>query len=132
MNAMPPTNPAPHRIISLRDDHARDTVGMTYVYPVVSRRARGVSVGINLNPNRACNWRCVYCQVPGLVRGSAPAIDLSCLRQELTTLLQHVCSYGAAPLSCCTAVHYNCLCRILNTVVLYCCTAVLLYCPASP
>ena len=44
------------------DDHRRDSAGMRYVYPVLSRRARGVSIGINLNPNNACNWRCVYCQ----------------------------------------------------------------------
>ena len=49
-------------------NHDRDAVGMHWVYPVVSRRAQGVSVGINLNPNRACNWRCIYCQVPELVR----------------------------------------------------------------
>ena len=53
-------------------DHDRRAAGMTYVYPVLSRRAGGLSVGINLNPNDACNWRCVYCQVPGLVRGKAP------------------------------------------------------------
>ena len=49
-------------------DHDRNAAGLRYVYPVVSRRAGGVSVGINLNPNNACNWRCVYCQVPRLVR----------------------------------------------------------------
>jgi len=63
--------------------HDRDVAGMTYVYPVVSRRAGGVSVGINLNPNNACNWRCAYCQVEGLVRGSAPPIDLPLLEDEL-------------------------------------------------
>src|SRR4051812_33650266 len=68
-------------------DHDRGAAGMTYVYPVVSRRARGVSVGINLNPNKACNWRCVYCQVPGLVRGKGPPIDVALLRSELRTLL---------------------------------------------
>ena len=71
-------------------NHDRDSAGMTYVYPVVSRRARGVSVGINLNPNNACNWRCVYCQVPDLVRGKAPPIDLAQLRRELTALLRDV------------------------------------------
>lgn len=64
-------------------DHSRDSAGLTYVYPVVSRRAGGVSVGINLNPNNACNWRCIYCQVPGLKRGSAPPIDLALLEREL-------------------------------------------------
>lgn len=71
-------------------NHDRDSAGMTYVYPVVSRRARGVSVGINLNPNNACNWRCVYCQVPDLVRGKAPPIDLDQLRTELDALLRDV------------------------------------------
>jgi len=63
--------------------HDRDAAGLTYVYPVISRRAGGVSVGINLNTNNACNWRCVYCQVPGLVRGVAPDIDLALLESEL-------------------------------------------------
>ncbi|MCX4241563.1 radical SAM protein [Paraliomyxa miuraensis] len=68
-------------------DHDRDAAGLTYVYPVVSRRAGGVSVGINLNPNNACNWRCVYCQVPGLVRGAAPPIDVDRLEAELRGFL---------------------------------------------
>lgn len=68
-------------------NHDRDSVGMTYVYPVVSRRAGGVSVGINLNPNNACNWACVYCQVPDLARGTAPEIDLARLETELRTML---------------------------------------------
>jgi len=74
-------------------DHRRDFAGMTYVYPVLSRRAGGVSVGINLNPNNACNWHCAYCQVPGLVRGAAPAIDLARLRDELTEFL-HALTQG--------------------------------------
>ncbi|HSI94767.1 MAG TPA: radical SAM protein [Methylophilaceae bacterium] len=71
-------------------DHDRDSAGMTYVYPVVSRRARGVSIGINLNPNNACNWRCIYCQVPNLTRGAAPEIDLEQLERELRTMLQDI------------------------------------------
>jgi wyosine [tRNA(Phe)-imidazoG37] synthetase (radical SAM superfamily) len=72
------------------EDHDRAAAGLSYVYPVVSRRAEGVSVGINLNPNNACNWRCVYCQVPGLVRGKAPAIDLARLGRELAGLLGEI------------------------------------------
>ena len=68
-------------------NHDRDNAGMTYVYPVVSRRAGGVSVGINLNPNNACNRACVYCQVPELTRGTAPQIDLVQLEAELRALL---------------------------------------------
>ncbi|MDP1786075.1 radical SAM protein [Nitrosomonas sp.] len=71
-------------------DHSRDSAGLTYVYPVISRRAGGVSIGINLNPNNACNWRCVYCQVPDLKRGSAPRIDLNKLERELRSFLHEL------------------------------------------
>ncbi len=71
-------------------NHDRDTEGMTYVYPVVSRRAGGVSVGINLNPNNACNWACIYCQVPNLTRGTAPVIDLAKLETELRAMLTDI------------------------------------------
>ncbi len=69
-------------------DHSRDSAGLKYVYPVVSRRAGGVSVGINLNVNNACNWACIYCQVPELTRGGPPPVDLSLLESELRTFLQ--------------------------------------------
>lgn len=71
-------------------DHDRASAGLTYVYPVVSRRAGGVSVGINLNVNNACNWRCIYCQVPGLIRGAPPPVDLGKLEHELSGFLQDV------------------------------------------
>lgn len=77
------------KTLSIRN-HDRDAAHMTYVYPVVSRRAGGVSVGINLNPNNACNWRCIYCQVPNLKRGAAPVIDLKLLETELTALLTDI------------------------------------------
>ena len=71
-------------------DHRRDRAGMTYVYPVLSRRSGGVSLGINLNPNHACNWRCLYCQVENLQRGSAPVTDLQQLEAELSELLAQI------------------------------------------
>lgn len=71
-------------------DHGRDAAAMTYVYAVVSRRAGGVSIGINLNPNSACNWRCIYCQVPGLTRGAPPRADLRQLERELRCILASV------------------------------------------
>src|SRR5215831_15021835 len=75
-------------------DHDRDSAGLEYVYPVVSRRAGGVSVGINLNPNNACNWRCIYCQVPDLVFGSAPEIDVARLEGELDAFLGRALAPG--------------------------------------
>jgi wyosine [tRNA(Phe)-imidazoG37] synthetase (radical SAM superfamily) len=75
-------------------DHDRDSAGLLYVYPVVSRRAGGVSVGINLNPNKACNWRCIYCQVQGLVAGLAPPIDVARLEGELDGFLEGLLNGG--------------------------------------
>jgi pyruvate-formate lyase-activating enzyme len=71
-------------------DHSRDSAGLRYVYAVVSRRAQGVSVGINLNTNNACNWRCIYCQVPNLMRGTAPPVDMALLESELRGFLDEV------------------------------------------
>lgn len=37
--------------------------GATHVYAVVSSRARGLSIGVNLNPDQYCNCECCYCEV---------------------------------------------------------------------
>lgn len=71
-------------------NHHRNITGLTYVYPVLSRRAGGLSIGINFNINNACNWRCIYCQVPDLKKGAAPEIDLDLLASELRLFLHSV------------------------------------------
>jgi len=71
-------------------DHSRTSAGLRYVYPVVSRRAGGVSVGINLNTNNACNWRCIYCQVPDLAKGAPPPVDMEQLQRELVGFLDQL------------------------------------------
>lgn len=71
-------------------DHDRNAAGLKYVYPVVSRRAKGVSIGVNLNPNNACNIRCIYCQVPDLKFGKGPEIDMSRLENELRFMLERL------------------------------------------
>ena len=75
-------------------DHSRDIAGLKYVYPVISRRAGGLSIGINVNTNNACNWRCVYCQVPDLIRGAAPEMDFQLLESELRFFLKQVLGGG--------------------------------------
>ncbi|WP_346426971.1 radical SAM protein [Methylomonas sp. Kb3] len=71
-------------------NHNRNVAGLKYVYPVISRRAGGLSIGVNFNPNNACNWRCIYCQVPQLQRGNAPEMDFALLEQELRFFLNYV------------------------------------------
>lgn len=71
-------------------DHSRDLSGLKYIYSVVSRRAGGLSVGINLNVNNACNWQCIYCEIPNLSRGSPPPIELDILENELRFFLHEI------------------------------------------
>lgn len=59
-------------INQLIQHHPRDFGSQRYVYPVISRRSRGVSIGINLSPTGLCNFRCIYCQVDGEQRLSNP------------------------------------------------------------
>ena len=72
------------------ENHDRDAAGLNYVYPVISRRSGGLSIGVNFNTNNACNWRCVYCQVPDLKLGAAPPVDLALLEHELKGFLAEV------------------------------------------
>ncbi|MDD5460714.1 MAG: radical SAM protein [Methylococcales bacterium] len=71
-------------------DHNSDIAGLKYVYPVISRRMGGLSIGINFNTNNACNWRCLYCQVPDLKIGAAPEMDFKVLEDELRFFLDDV------------------------------------------
>jgi wyosine [tRNA(Phe)-imidazoG37] synthetase (radical SAM superfamily) len=41
----------------------REFLENRFVYVEVSARARGLSVGINMNPDKDCNFDCVYCEV---------------------------------------------------------------------
>ena len=71
-------------------DHNRKTFKGKYIYPVVSRRAGGLSLGINLNTNNACNWQCIYCEVPDLIRGKPDSINLKELEVELDYWLDQI------------------------------------------
>jgi wyosine [tRNA(Phe)-imidazoG37] synthetase (radical SAM superfamily) len=72
-------------------DHRRDRLGWAYVYSVLSRRAGGISLGINLNPDRICNWACAYCQVAREDEPKTPqAVDVERCCGELTQLLEAV------------------------------------------
>ncbi len=63
--------------------HPRSFERHRYVYPVVSRRAAGVSLGVNLNLDRVCNFDCIYCQVDRSVPAEKQVVDLGRLETEL-------------------------------------------------
>jgi wyosine [tRNA(Phe)-imidazoG37] synthetase (radical SAM superfamily) len=80
--------------------HERRWADNLYVYAVVSRRSHGVSVGINLNPGKECNFDCLYCQVDRTVAPRVRYVDLERLGAELDAVLHAAADgtlYDAAP-----------------------------------
>jgi wyosine [tRNA(Phe)-imidazoG37] synthetase (radical SAM superfamily) len=67
--------------------HPRRWQDNRYVYPVISRRSQGLSIGVNLNPDKVCNFDCVYCSVDRQVPPVVRSVDLERLREELDHLL---------------------------------------------
>jgi len=76
----------------LHRDHSRRFDQNLYVYPVLSRRSRGISVGINLNPDKVCNFDCVYCQVDRRTAPQVADVNEQQLLQELEQTLDLVLS----------------------------------------
>src|SRR5579862_5576390 len=76
-----------NRTLYVHRDHRRNFAENLYVYAVVSRRSKGVSVGLNLNPDKVCNFDCVYCQVDRSTPGPDGGVDLDVLARELDDML---------------------------------------------
>lgn len=69
--------------LNLYQNHTREWLQNEYAYPVLSRRAGGISVGINLSPANECNFHCVYCQVIPEQIHPGMKVDFAKLRDEL-------------------------------------------------
>ena len=91
----------------LFEDHTRQFAENRYVYPVLSRRAGGISIGVNLSPDKLCNFHCVYCQVDRELRaagaeravplkdagyGMGEPVDVDLLAAELDDMVDAVVS----------------------------------------
>ena len=75
-------------LIAAHLDHSRSFADFCYVYPVISRRSRGLSIGVNLNPDKRCNFDCIYCEVDRTTAPRRQKVDLELLGQELRAILQ--------------------------------------------
>jgi wyosine [tRNA(Phe)-imidazoG37] synthetase (radical SAM superfamily) len=65
----------------------RDFLGNRFVYVVVSARARGLSIGLNMNPDKRCNFDCVYCEVNREAPSVERELDISVMAAELEKTL---------------------------------------------
>jgi wyosine [tRNA(Phe)-imidazoG37] synthetase (radical SAM superfamily) len=74
--------------LPLHTDHARRFDQNRFVYPVLSRRSKGISLGVNLNPDKICNFDCIYCQVDRTSPGDTKFVGIDQLLAELEDLLK--------------------------------------------
>jgi len=65
----------------------RDFLGNRFVYAVISPRARGLSVGVNMNPDKRCNFDCIYCEVHRNERPRESSLDVQVMAAELKNTL---------------------------------------------
>jgi wyosine [tRNA(Phe)-imidazoG37] synthetase (radical SAM superfamily) len=76
----------------LHTRHERRFESNRFVYPVLSRRSRGVSIGVNLNPDKVCNFDCIYCQVDRTRQSETRFVEIEALLAELDDMLEFVAS----------------------------------------
>ena len=68
-------------------DHTRAWRDFVYCYPVLSRRSKGLSLGVNLNPDKICNFDCVYCEVDRATPPRRRDLDLDRIEAEMEVLM---------------------------------------------
>src|SRR5690242_7651384 len=91
-NANGHATPAPAVSDDLAFGYPRDFLHNRFVYLVISPRARGLSVGVNLNPVVKCNLNCVYCEVDRRKPPLQNHLDVEAMANELTGTLRLACA----------------------------------------
>jgi wyosine [tRNA(Phe)-imidazoG37] synthetase (radical SAM superfamily) len=74
-------------LVPLHTSHERSFEQNRFVYPVISRRSGGLSIGVNLNPDKICNFDCIYCQVDRTTQSETTFVETDDLIRELDEML---------------------------------------------
>lgn len=96
----PPLAGEPHRPPAVATDCPRAYLGHEFVYLYVAARSHGLAVGINLNPDAACNFDCIYCDVDRRSSHAKAAFKAERMAEELRETLALIESGGLAGLPC--------------------------------
>ena len=75
-------------VTPLHTQHSRRFEENRFVYPVLSRRSEGISVGVNMNPDKVCNYDCIYCQVDRTTQSETRFVEFAQLLEELEDTLR--------------------------------------------
>jgi len=76
--------------LPLHKRHPRSFRENKFVYPVLSRRSKGISIGVNLNPNKICNFDCIYCQVDRRSEAETKFVEMNRLMEEIDATVDFV------------------------------------------
>jgi wyosine [tRNA(Phe)-imidazoG37] synthetase (radical SAM superfamily) len=79
-------------VTTLHTQHSRRFEENRFVYPVLSRRSQGISIGVNLNPDKICNFDCIYCQVDRTTQSETRFVEIAQLLEELEDTLKPAAS----------------------------------------
>jgi len=90
MDSSTPNSDESSGILPLHTQHARTFEDFRFVYPVLSRRSGGISIGVNLNPDKICNFDCIYCQVDRTRTSETTFVETDKLLAELDEMLRLV------------------------------------------
>lgn len=88
----PSESMAPKQALQQHRFHPRQFELNKFVYPVVSRRSKGISIGVNLNPDKVCNFDCIYCQVDRRSEATTRFVEFDQLLAEVAGMLDFVSS----------------------------------------
>lgn len=73
-------------------ERPRDFLNNRFVYTVISSRAGGLSVGVNMNPDKRCNFNCAYCEVDRRIPAPEPRLDVEVMAAELRRTISGIAS----------------------------------------
>ncbi len=68
----------------------RDFLNNRFVYAVISARARGLSLGVNMNPDKSCSFDCLYCEVDRRNPPRETRLDVDAMAAEMHKTLAYV------------------------------------------
>jgi len=71
-------------------DRPRDFLDNRFVYVVISSRAHGLSLGVNMNPDKLCNFDCLYCEVDRRTPPVETTLDVGVMAAELQRTLAYI------------------------------------------
>src|SRR5215472_3872028 len=93
VTALPNMNKATDEFYGSAFGYPREFLGNRFVYAVVSSRAGGLSIGVNMNPDKRCNFNCEYCEVDRSQPSREKVLDVDVMADELQRTL-HLAQSG--------------------------------------